>query len=316
MTKIVLSSCHNFIWEFTHNRAIDNVCRKNNIELKIVSINGSANGFVDTVEVDNDVDMYINVYNPGNSQEAFQTLRQKLPNAKFVGIGSDMMYNGTQLNWPYDIFVDYTQSICDEIEQTNKCKCYTIHWTLSEDVIDICKRYSNLEQVKENDLIAMCRCSVGDRPYFLSELSKLGLTVSGDLLPESLYDNHPYRSTSYMDRISVLIPYYNKSLFVFGTSSSIWSGAPRSMKGLRDYMAPFCGCGILFDDYPDMRNISQDMCLPIYEYGQMVQVQSIITFYKKNIDLYQSLIRRQSEWVQHHTLETYWTDILSAEKII
>jgi len=148
----------------------------------------------------------------------------------------------------------------------------------------------------------------------LEYIRNAGIKTYEDVLRDSLNVDTFFLDPLLEKRMVEMIFAYSDSWFILGTTSSVWTGKPRTMKGLRETMAPLCGTLLLTDDYPDMMSIGN--FIPIYKYGFMNMAVDIIERYSRSKDLFLYSLSKQREWAKEVVMENQLSRILRLEGII
>jgi hypothetical protein len=312
MKNIVLYMHPNFLSEFTYYRAFKNIAEENGFSYTAQRTPSSNEVFGDDLVSNNETVLVAMVFNPAVSSEQFAKIRAKFPNAKLMVFGGDMQYYGYKLQEGTDIFLDFTSSICRHIQAMNeKTNVYKIMWTHSEDVIEISDHlFIPGEYTKKYDFLCPFRICCDDRRRLIQPILNKGFSLEANVLGDSLNDKVNFGDKCLEVRMQEMIEYYFQSRFLLGTTLSIWDGGARTMKGLRDVMAPLCGTVLIADNYPDMMEID---CLPIYRnHQELFEIVEQLS----SPETYSYILAKQQRWAETMSLEQQLTPILKTEGIL
>ena len=81
----------------------------------------------------------------------------------------------------------------------------------------------------------------------------------------------------------------------------------RSMKGFRDWIAPFCGTLLVYDNFPDILDVGS--FIPIYKYEDWNDAARIIKELKRSSYVYDLILKKQKQWALENTLEKQFIKI-------
>lgn len=255
-------------------------------------------------------------------REHYDALKKRIPNSEICWFGSDTHYHGLDaaasemrsvidlplkrhvdapifkglslMEWPIDLYLDPIKAVAKDANLV--CDSYHFYWTISEDTI---KKIESkpLKQKKIYD--GICLCSTDNRSYHRKEMfdrtDKDGLTVLRNLNEHDL------------DKIFNL---YSQSWATIGTTTACMASEIRSMKGFRDWLAPFCNSVLIYDDFVDIVDIGD--FIPLYNYGEWGQIKELIDKLKSDSVTYNKLIEAQKKWTIQNTLERQFIRIFKA----
>ncbi len=236
--------------------------------------------------------------------EDYLHIKEVLPNSKVILWGSDTHYIESgpyAIQWPIDLFLDPMKEVVYFAKKL--FPSYHYWWTISQDIIDeiSLQKFSN---IKEHDLICVCKLvpNLKIRNQFFNGLSAIDLSFLVNL---NIFD------------MTTLYHKYNSSWFTLGITHSAMAGrveAKRSMKGFRDWIGPFCGSVLIYDDFPDLlEEFKEKDILPFYEYNKPSQVKELVTTLKGDHKLYLDYLDKQKKWAYTHTLENQFESIFLKE---
>ena len=287
-----------FLNDLTFFPALQNVSKHFNFEYMPLVIEGQwedGNEVVDKLpDIEDDL-IFITTYNNKWTREHYDRIKEKMPKIKTVFLASDTHYDGKtesgslvgleRIEWPLDLYLDTMKEVVEEAKSKFTSAHY--YWSVSQNIIDQIES-SELESVKKYD--AICLCSTDNqssvRKEMFQALDEAALWVLRNL------DEHDLEN---------IFNLYSQSWITLGTTTSCMSSELRSMKGFRDWIAPFCGSLLIYDSFPDVVEIGS--FIPIYRYGDWQGAAKIIKELKDNKFLYNKLIEKQKRWALDNTLE-------------
>src|SRR5690606_26991256 len=164
-----------------------------------------------------------------------------------------------------DIHLDPIQKVANDIQQISGKPTEHWWWSISESMISELSsiRDDSLTEEKERDLICLCNFTPGmyERNVLFENIKRRGMSLAFNKKLFNIPDI--YRE-------------YNKSKAALGTTTRCIEGLPhRSMKGFRDWIAPFCDTVLIYDDYIDIVN-NLKYLVPIYRYQDVDNIYEII----------------------------------------
>jgi len=252
--------------------------------------------------------IFITNFNRHWTLPQYDMVKAKMPNSKIVWLGSDTHYEGVNnppliddghdqflafnglknIEWPLDLYLDTMKNVSEEA--SIRFKSDHFYWSISESIIDQIAKCIPKMNIRRKERDGICLCSTENRTSIRHEMFKkideTGLNVLRNLNEHFLCE---------------IVKLYAESWVALGTTVSCMASDLRSMKGFRDWLAPFCGTVLIYDDYPDITDIGD--FIPIYEYGQWGQIKTIVDELKSDLDRYHTLIGQQREWALENTLE-------------
>jgi hypothetical protein len=229
----------------------------------------------------------------------FECIKYYLPNIKVIIFGSDFGYFDIKaVTYKPNLVLETMRQVVTK-GQSLGLKIRHYWWSISKQVIKAIQEHTN-NPPKALDLFCLCNQghSTPERNRFFSEIDKTGIVFWRN---RKLYD------------LGKIIDLYKISWIVLGTTSPVLGGL-RTMKGFRDWIAPFCNAVLIYDDYPDMLELSD--LVPTYKYGDAQGVRSLACKLQCNKDLHQEYVAKQKEWALNHTIEDQFETILKEESII
>lgn len=288
INKIAFLYPKSFLWEYTNNLALKNIATKFGYDYLPIAY--ESDRFIDQLSQDNSVKLFFSDQNPAFYIDTYEKLKGKYPYAKFIMFGSDTVYYKgiDSCYWPVDLFLDIVQS---DVEKATKYKAEHYYWTISETLIQQIEK-TPLDQTKTTDFISLCRQSHSRRGFF-NEI----LTAHSFLFNLNLWD------------LEQIFKTYAQCWFAIGHTTPLDCFFERGMKGFRDWIAPFCGTVLVYDDYPDMVKIGTAI-LPIYKYRDPNDLYRITDELKNDKTKYESVLTKQKEWCKINTIEAQLERIL------
>lgn len=287
-----------FLWENTINLALQNICKQHQYTYKPLRYSNGYQNLLRDVSIDEQCKLAFFEHNPNFNNADFKIVKEKLPNAKIIMFGSDTIYYGgpQAICWPIDLLIDTIKRMVNECE---RCPAEHYYWNISESIIEQISK-CKLSDIKNKRLISLCRDASGERVSFFNRLHDCGYPVSWNL---KLY-NH-----------ADIYYAYSQHEFVLGHTTPVFSSRDRTMKGWRDWLAPFCYTVLIYDDYPDILDIGQDI-VPTYTYLDQNSVVNLVKKIYDNPTLYNTYLLKQRDWALNNTLEKQLTRILIKHKML
>ena len=277
-----------FLWEKTIGFALQNICETHNFLYKpLPYIGGHIRGFrqvLEHQEVDENCKIFCCEQNPDFKEHDERLLRQKFPNAKLACFTGDSIYYGypDAFPWTVDLWLD---TVKIAVNKTTKFPAEHFYWSVSETILrDI--QASALEcGAKSRWFISLCHSNSGERTRFMNDLKYSGREV---LWNQNLWELRP------------IYELYAKSWFALGHTTPVHDNKARSMKGFRDWLAPALDCLLIYDDYPDIRDLE---IVPTYKYLDAGEVIRLTDLLRNNPKLYQDFLEKQKKWAWDNSLE-------------
>lgn len=238
-------------------------------------------------------DEFTILVNPFGAQfpsSKYYEFKKKRPNSRIIMIGGDTCYVPNYQDFDYGPIDYYLDPMMEVVNGFKHREFRSAHfwWSLSQWQIDEMKKCKQ-EEKQYNGICLVNRGPLSpDREKLLA-----GKSILSYLQPK-LFDFHK------------LCELYSKCWAAIGTTTSCpgWGGNKRTMKGFRDWIAPFCGTVLIYDDYQDILNeFGRDGILPIYRYADRHSMNETIERLKNDPVWYSSLLTKQKEWAQAHTVD-------------
>ena len=222
-------------------------------------------------------------------------------NSKIVVLGSDLIYEPENaIKWNPDLLIEAT--IANKLQTQCNFPVESIYWNISKQIIQEIKNKKLIfsPENKKYDLISLCRCdSLKKKRYELFERLKNKFSF--------LYNLGNWN-------FNEVCELYNKSWFVIGTTTcAIGIHNIRTMKGMRDSMAPFCGTLLLSDDYPDMIEQLNDSEMIYKNYDNLIKK---IDLYKNNPNKYKEKIEKQKVIFEKYNMDDQLENLFSKYRLL
>ncbi len=261
---------NHFLWENTINLALKNIARESGKEYHGITYTDL--GFIDSLQQQSEP-CIVCIENNYYHDEAFLAkLKRKFPNSKIVMFSGDTVYYKPQ------IVPDLLFETMKECIGWVNCPTEHFYWSISEDLM---RQAENTERLpKEQDCICLCNGASNERRIFMGTVGCLyGLDIWN---------------------LEAIFKAYSKCWVALGHTVSVWENRPRSMKGFRDWIAPFCDTVLIYDNYPDIIDIG---VVPTYEFKNPDSAKALIERLKNEPEFYAGILKMQKEWAYAHTLE-------------
>ena len=291
---------NNFLWQYTLNLTLANLAEKYHYTYKTLAYNTEPSKFLKDLKIDKNCELAFFEDNPEYNEEDCKEVKRAFPNAKIIMFSGDSLYHkrlsADTLTWKVDLCIETIKKIT---ENSSIIPCEHFYWNISETLIEQIKQ-TTLSTVKTNYAISLCNMTSKERASFLTSLTNEGCIVHWDL------------------KLFKLIDIYNRfaqNWVSIGHTTPVWTGAQRSMKGFRDWIAPFCGTVLIYDDYPDIIDIGEEI-VPTYQYIQIESAIKLINKLKNDSALYAKYLRVQKKWAIENSLEAQLIRILTKHKML
>lgn len=243
-------------------------------------------------------------------------LRIVYPNAKLVCLGSDTIYyittgknGGYQIKYPQelDLFLEKMDPCIEEYKKRG-VNVDGWMWTISEYLIDRCSKYQSDEKLY--DFIGVYAPHTINR-----EGSYRNRMVN--YIRDSAFTFTQGGGTGHEDQdLDRLFTAYSKSRFTLGTTSHD-NPAFHGMKGFRDWIGPFMGSLLIYDDYPEIiSKFDGGATVPIYGYGNFEELIEVANYFTINKTHYNALLEKQKEWARKNTIEEQLLYLLEKHRCI
>ena len=286
---IVEPSCYQ---RLTNGLAIPEFARRNNIEHKTYSIEDFLSYKCDIDSSNNSIFFTESAFLRNNV--TLKDVRKLVPNGKIVNIGSDTIYSKdfeeiSDIH-EVDLWLD-TMSCCVRHYNDIGIKAEKFRWTISESFVSEIEKFEYKNR-KDVDFICLAR---QNSPYRKQLAGKL--LVNG-------YFGYWGTGTITSD-LPDLGHIYNSCYVCIGTSSPAGNINIRSMKGFRDWIAPFFGTVLIYDKHIDM--MEYDGYIDWYEYNSFESLSNLIIHYRemyhKENEKYQETLEEQKFIALEYSIE-------------
>lgn len=293
-TKIIFLYYKVQFVEYTLGFALSNIAAMHNIEYEECHYNDGEKHL--NIEIRPDYKYIVCfIYDPNRSEITLKQLKRQ-QNVRLVQFGGDVHYYRVDPNHfkHVHLHIDTMLRVQEEIEELGTSYAH-YYWSISQKMIDMIKP-DKVE--KTHDLICLCRNNTQYRNKFFKDIgNKYALKIN---LNEYDYDK--------------IVEHYKSSLICLGTSSpctNYWH--KRSMKGFRDWIAPFCDTVLIYDDINEIRLTD---VVPMYKYDDMESLFGLIEEMKNDADKRSFYIEKQKHWAVNNTIDNQLTNILRNKNIL
>lgn len=308
---IIEHSCYQ---KLTNGLAIPNIAKQLGIECKSYSVAEFQSGLI----VRDSSPEAIFITESAFFREGLMSareLRYRIPNGKLVNMASDSILFTRKKRNEFDFCVDHfdlwldTMEECKEYYQSKGLFADIWRWTISDKYIDLIDdylfklkeglMYEPLE--KQKDYVCLARLHSPYRLKLKQYLDAKGLkgTFGTGVLSSDLKD---------------LYELYNTSWVALGTTSPAGQDDIRTMKGFRDWIAPFFGTMLLYDDHPEMKWAST--VLPTYNYNDFDEIKDFIIDVKNYTAMHKQYVKQQKQFILNHTIEKQLISLFKKHSII
>ena len=302
---IVENQCYQ---RLTNGLAIPNFAEQIGVDCKTYHLDEFVSGRIDYDSSPDAVFITESAFFRNSGSFTPEDLRKKVPNGKIINLGSDSILFNTKKQDEFgditlenfDIWLD-TMPYCASYYKNKGFKTDLWDWTISEKYIEqINSTKLKWNVAKKYDYICLGNLNSPYRKILKESLDKefngcFGVgTISSDLVP--------------------LHKAYNECYVSLGTSSPAGSDPLRTMKGFRDWIAPFFGTVLIYDDFTPM--MKHKKVLPTYKYNSYDSLAETINSIKSlNRMKYLDLVQEQQEHIVSHTLEKQYHRIFSINNL-
>jgi hypothetical protein len=257
-----------------------------------------------------DDDEVIIIFEAGCFQHAgisLQKLKEYFPNSKIIPLSADgnihlFLRGQHQLDYRFvDLWLDLDPR-CVKIYRELGINADQWMWTISDWFIDYIKQFAYTLETKTYDFIGVYHIASMDAGY-RAELIKyiencnLCFTNGGG----NGHDDND------IDR---LLNHYFHSHITLGTTSHNIPNF-RTPKGFRDWIGPFTGAPLIYDDHPVIMDCYQDV-VPYYRYDDFRSIIELYNKYKGD----QDLLQKQQYWAINNTIDKQLYRMLQKYEII
>lgn len=240
-------------------------------------------------------------------------LKRIWPNSVFIALASDTPTYIHKLHRPQldfnlvDLFLELDPKYAKLYSHLTKTDVWD--WTISQYMIDLIGNNNKIDH--HYDFIGVYHPDSlkrdGWRKWVLSEFEKEGLRFTNG--GGNGHDDND---------IGRLISYYSDSLITLGTTSDNIGGTPwdrHACKGFRDWIGPFCGSVLIYDDSPYIMQKYGDV-VPYYEYKNIHSIFNIYTKLIKDNQYREQLLKKQRDWARQNTIDIQLFNLLHRHNFI
>jgi len=295
--------------KFTNVLAIQNLCQSKKLPFKTYDISEFE---AHRIDIDHDPKAVFIVEDAfaARGNWSAKTLRTFVPNGKIVIQGGDTAYlleqnRSTGFNrFQVDLWLDTMRPVVEQFRSEGIISDIW-KWTISKQFMEWAKTYSesNVKQAETRSVISLIVANTEYRKRLVQTFrdSKYILTVGTGKI--SSLPN-------------VLFPLYFNSIVAVGTTSPSWTGNLRTMKGFRDWFAPFLGTVLIYDDHEQIINeYGGHDVLPIYEYDRQQSVLELIDELVDEPEKYSSFLKKQQVWAEANTIDQQLEDVFTRNQV-
>lgn len=226
-----------------------------------------------------------------------QFIRSKCPKAKIVVFGSDTIEyiacNKNEFNGIEEVYL-FLETMDEAVKYYTDREIRSDHWiwSFSEAFIQDIKT----EEInKELDVCCLLRVMTEYRRELVDGLSKRYKT---------LFSDGKYAGGIATNQKDEIVNLYNKTNIILGTTSPA-ATKNRTMKGFRDFIAPFCGSLLIYDNHPQvMKRYFANQEVDFYDYNSLDTLSRLIdNILSLNKNQYREKVNFQKECFKKHSLE-------------
>lgn len=292
--SVVEDNCYQ---RWTLGLAIPNFCIQNNLRYHQYHINQLRNY---QIETNNNKSIFIIDAAFLQQLGVIKHIRQRVPNSKIVVLGSDSIdfinqdkneFDGIE---EVDLFLDTMEETVKYYKQ-KQIKSDLWIWSYSEYLTEHIK--VDISPSKELDVCCLLRV-----------ITEYRRQLSQNLLSKHkcLFGNGEYGGGIAIadDKIYDIAELYNHSRIVLGTTSPACTKA-RTMKGFRDFLAPFYHSLLIYDNHPQiLSRYFPNGEVDIYEYEDIHSLYNVIDNIRSmSRQQYCDRIRYQKECFEKKSIE-------------
>lgn len=230
-------------------------------------------------------------------------LKRYIPNGKIIVFGSDTIYYLSNMNTHEISNVEmcdlYLDTMVDVVDYYNKIGINSDLWKWSFSELYLSQLIKNNQEINKT---IDCFSLMSDYPdyrkylkYYLDN-KNINFIISGN---KTGWDNKS------------ICQAYGESYCILGSTSPSWTGNIRTMKGYRDYIAPFLNSILIYDNHPQIEKLyfNNDI-VPKYDYNNLESIIELINKIKQMSKLdYNNLLQIQKEHFKYDSLEKQYYDL-------
>lgn len=258
---------------------------------------------------------YVEMWKIGTRQ-----IRNTYPNAKLVCISSDDIYfilTGKNGGYQFPGVADCDLFLCQMTQSIDEYKQRGVNvdrwmWTGSKEFFQYCENlYDKAGHgfEKHYDFIGVYgpwTLEQGYRKEMVDAIKAAGMTFTQG--GGSGHDDN---------NLDGVLESYCRSYFTLGTSShnNPLLNDKWCVKGWRDFIGPFMGSLLIYDNNPDIINYYCQQT-PIYEFGNFDSLIKVANFLKDCPEKRDFIIEAQKKWALENTIEKQLFRLLKEHKIV
>jgi len=239
---------------------------------------------------------------------SLEKVKGYFPNSKIVLLAADtniylFIHKKHQVNFNLvDLWLDL-DTRCIEYYQNLGIQADQWMWTISDWFIDYIKKFCFTLDAKSYDFIGVYHIASMNEGY-RSELIKY-------LQSQNLSFTNGGGNGHEDNDIDRLLNYYFHSHITLGTTSHNIGRDFRTPKGFRDWIGPFTGAPLIYDNYPMIMKCYKNV-VPYYEYENFDSIIKLYNQYKND----KTLIQVQQAWATNNTIDKQLYRILQKYELI
>jgi hypothetical protein len=274
-------------------KGIEGLSKYTNIPIIIYDQQDIANG-----NIIKDNDDIILLFEAGCFQHAGWSLskvKDWFPNSKLIPIAADtniylFLRNQHQLDYELvDLWLDL-DTRCIDYYKNLGIQADQWMWTISDWFIDYIKKTTITLDTKRYDFIGVY--------HIVSMIDGYRARLINYLKDHNLSFTNGGGNGHEDNDLERLINYYYHSHITLGTTSHNIGEDFRTPKGFRDWIGPFTGTPLIYDDYPMIMDCYQDT-VPYYKYKDFDSIVELYNKYKGD----QKLLQKQQTWATNNTID-------------
>lgn len=294
-----------FLHWYTTRLSLERIANDNNIKYTYLYWNPSKiNESFAQIDRNTNTTLIFFLHHPEVNQNHYDDLKYRRYNSTVIMMGGDSHYWGyDSIRMTPDVFLETMTQNVDALKHRN---ARLFKWTISQSLIDMIRRQRSqyADAVRRNrDLLCLCNMHPGltHRIQQFRAIMDVGVDFRFNLKEFN---------------INAVITLYRESFVILGTTTSCIEAFPttRSIKGFRDWIAPFCGSVLIYDDHPEVHAMCD--CIPQYNYLDGQSVKDLVNLFKSDYNERQYFLNEQIKWAEQNTIDKQFIDIMKEKEFI